>query len=70
MVLWGICVTVMSRDGGASAVCAVTVKERPAELVKLEHTQKQYYHFQTRQKIGKEGYERWAQALLAKQYAV
>ena len=46
------------------------IKDLRQSLVKLEHTQKQYYHFQTRQKIGKEGYERWAQALLAKQYAV
>lgn len=46
------------------------IKDLRQSLVKLEHTQKQYYHFQTRQKIGKDGYERWAQALLAKQYAV
>ena len=46
------------------------IKDLRQSLVKLEHTQKQYYRFQMRQKIGKEGYERWVQALLAKQYAV
>ena len=46
------------------------IKDLRQSLVKLEHTEKQFYRFQMRQQIGKEGYERWVQALLAKQYAV
>ena len=46
------------------------IKDLRQSLVKVEHTEKQFYRFQMRQKIGKEGYERWVQALLAKQYAV
>ena len=46
------------------------IKDLRQSLVKVEHTQKQYYRFQMQRKIGKEGYERWLQELLAKHHSV
>ena len=39
-------------------------------LNKLEHTVKQYYHFQLRTTVGEEGYERWAQQKLTKHQSI
>lgn len=32
---------------------------------KVEHVQKNYYHFKMRNTLGKEGYDRWAQGMLS-----
>ena len=39
-------------------------------LNKLEHTEKQYYHFQLHTTVGEEGYERWAQQKLTKHQSI
>ena len=39
-------------------------------LQKLEHTVKEYYRFQLRQIVGKEGYDKWAQKMLDKHNSI
>ena len=39
-------------------------------LKKVEHTKKSFYRFELRQKVGKEGFERWMQGVIARHHTI
>ena len=39
-------------------------------LKKVEHTMKSFYRFELRQKVGKEGFERWMQGVIARHHTI